>query len=910
MPARELEIEGARQNNLKNISLSLPQDRVVVVTGVSGSGKSSLAFDTIFAEGQWRFIESLSTYARLFLEKIDRPEVDAIRNIRPAIALEQRNPIRGSRATVGTATELYDYFRLLYAAVARPVCPSCGRALSRWTLSSVVGHLLRNRPGRRALIMFETGADRIEMLERLGFHRFRQGGREVESVSEGPVSVVVDRLVIDRENEQRLADSLETAWKQGGERVFVDMLEEGTESFSAGLSCESCGLTMPDPQPLLFSFNHPTGACPKCNGFGNILDYDPERIIPDDTLSLRQGAIEPWAKPAHSGWYREFLKDAAEAGVDIDRPFGRLPRKQKKLIFEGGEDLYSIREFFEELEGRRYKLHVRVFLSRYRRGFPCPGCAGARLKDEALMFRLGGSNIAEISEMPFKRLDEWQSGLEFSADESARAAEPLRLIRAKLGILRRLGLDYLTMSRQSKTLSGGEAQRVNLSNQLAARLTGTLYVLDEPTVGLHPRDTERICGILRELSRTGNSVIVVEHDRMVIESADWVVDMGPGGGHRGGTVLYSGEPSGFRESGTLTAAYLKGVETVGSGDIPRRDKVGPWLKLSGASGNNLRNITASFPLGTLTCVTGVSGSGKSTLVEDTLFPAVSKALKSDFRAGAPYERLEGQEYLKGVKLIDQSPIGRSPRSNPATYLDVFNPVRKVFASQPEAKRLGLGPGDFSFNVPGGRCDACNGEGYQRLEMYFFEDLYVTCDECKGRRYKNEVLYVTYLGRDIHQVLEMTVDEAMTHFADMPAVIRRLAPLQEMGLGYISLGQPAPTLSGGEAQRLKICAELGSAGSGGMLYILDEPTTGLHFHDVKKFLGILHRLVEGGNTVVVVEHNLDVIASADWIIDLGPEAGEGGGMIVAVGEPQTIMKEEMSHTGRALRQMLPDRAVEV
>ncbi len=908
MSARNLIIEGARQNNLKNVTLSLPQDRVIVITGVSGSGKSSLAFDTIFAEGQWRFIESLSTYARLFLEKIDRPDVDSIRNIRPAIALDQKNATRGARSTVGTATELYDYFRLLYSALARPDCPSCGKELLRWTPSAAVAYLIEARSGSRALISFESEADRIEMLRRQGFLRFRQNRKEIDGDPfPGPIEVVVDRLVIDLENRGRLTDSFETAWKQGEETVVVDMLQEGVEKFSSRLTCSDCGIDMPEPQPLLFSYNHPTGACPGCNGFGNILSYDPDRVVPDKSLSLARGAIEPWSKPSHSDWYRQFLDQASQAGIDIRTPFGELPAKHQALIFDGAPGLYSIEDFFKELESRRYKLHVRVFLSRYRRAFPCPDCGGARLRPESLSYRLAGRSIADISEMSLDRLDQWQASLQLTDYQRELAGEALRLIQGKLRFLRRVGLDYLTMSRQTRTLSGGEAQRINLSNQLSARLTGTLYVLDEPTVGLHARDTERILLILKELSRMGNSVIVVEHDRSVIESADWIVEMGPGGGHHGGSVLYSGSSSGFAGTDTLTAKYLTGKETILAPPAWRRRKPVNWLHLEGASGNNLKNVTLSVPLQTFTCITGVSGSGKSTLVTDTLYPAVSRALKADLETTtstfpfALFKDLKGVEHLRGVKLIDQMPIGRSPRSNPATYLNVFSYIRKEFATQPEARRLGLSAGNFSFNVPGGRCEACKGEGSQKLEMYFFEDLYVMCDECKGRRYQPEVLYITYLGKDIHQVLEMTIDEAIGLFCAVPAITKRLAPLAEIGLGYLKLGQPAPTLSGGEAQRLKICAELGAtSGRGGILYILDEPTTGLHFHDIRKFLAILNRLVDDGNTVLVVEHNLDMIKCADWVVDLGPEGGEEGGFIVAEGQPDEIAYVDASHTGRALR----------
>lgn len=906
MPVRDLIIEGARQNNLKNVSLTLPQNRVIVVTGLSGSGKSSLAFDTVFAEGQWRFIESLSTYARLFIEKIDRPDVDSIRNIRPAIALEQRNSVKGSRSTVGTATELYDYFRILFAAIATAACPGCGRELRRWSPSNAAAHLLATASGGRAYVMFEADADRIEPLRRQGFMRFRQNGAEVENSASGPMFAVVDRLVINEENAARLAESLEAAWKQGAESAAVEIVASetvvnDTVRFSSKMHCAACNVSLPEPQPLLFSFNHPLGACPACKGFGNILDYDPVRVIPDTSLTLAGGAVEPWMGPAIRKWYKEFLSEAVAAGIDIAIPFRDLPEEHKKLVLNGGPGFYGVRDYFEEMEAKRYKLHVRVMLSRYRTGFQCPTCGGARLRPEALSYKIGGCSIAELSHMPFSRVDEWISSLPLTDHERALSVEAMRLVTEKLRFLRRVGLDYLTMSRASKTLSGGEYQRINLSNQLSSRLTGTLYVLDEPTVGLHARDTDRVTAIMGELSRAGNTVLVVEHDRSVMKAADWIVEMGPGGGQKGGEVLFNGSAADFANTDTLTARYLTERETIPPPLVRRKPGKKPWFALSGCAGNNLKGVDLKIPLGTFTCVTGVSGSGKSTLIADTLYPAVARALGkggADVEQPEPFGGMSGIEHLKGIRLIDQSPIGRSPRSNPATYLKIFDPIRRVFADQPSAKRMGLTAGSFSFNVAGGRCEACAGEGFQKLEMYFFEDLYVTCDECKGRRYKPEVLYVTYLGRDIHQVLDMTIDEAAAHFSGAPSVAKKLLPLSEMGLGYLKLGQPAPTLSGGEAQRLKICSEIGAA-SNGVLYILDEPTTGLHFHDIRKFLVVVNRLVDAGNTVVVVEHNPDVIRCADWIIDLGPEGGDGGGTIVAEGAPEQVACVAASHTGAAI-----------
>lgn len=900
MSSGELIIEGAKQNNLKNINLRLPHNKVIAVTGVSGSGKSSLAFDTIFAEGQWRFIESLSTYARLFLEKLDRPDVDGIYNIRPAIALEQRNPVKGSRSTVGTATEIYDYLRLLYSKVARPHCPKCSRELKAWNPSAIVEELVKNYSGERALIIFDS-EDTPEELSRRGFHRFRVNGEitEIPPDRRGPVEIILDRLIIS--DKPRLSDSIEIAWREGKGRIKVDALGRGLFTFSSELQCFDCNLKITKPQPLLFSFNHPLGACPECKGFGNTLEYSEDLIVPDTDRSIKDGAIEPWSKPSYRWWQRQIMKDAKAHGIDIAKPYKDLPEKAKKLIFQGVEDFYGLQDFFEGLEGKRYKLHVRVFLSRYRKAVACKVCGGTRLRPEALAFRIGGLNIAELSKMSVTTLSDYFSKLHLTEYEKEISVEILRQINLKLNFLLRVGLGYLTIDRLSKSLSGGESQRINLANQLASKLTGTLYVLDEPTVGLHPRDVRRITEIMRELSDIGNTIIAVEHDRTVIDSSDWIVELGPGGGHMGGNVLFSGWKAEFLKTNTLTAKYLKGTEAI---PLPkkRRKGSGKVLRISNASGNNLKNINVAIPLQTLTCITGVSGSGKSTLVEDTIYRSLARAFKIAFESPGLFDSIEGVEYLKGVKIIDQSPVGRSPRSNPVTYIKAFDSIRKLFAEQLEAKDLGFGPGHFSFNTPGGRCEACKGEGFQRLEMYFFEDLYVKCEECGGRRYKQEVLNISYNGKNIHQILELTVDEALEFFSDIPSFTNRLKIMASVGLGYLRLGQPATTLSGGEAQRLKICAELGVSNRWDYLYILDEPTVGLHPRDIKNLLKVLNDLVDAGNTVLVVEHNLDVIKCADWIIDLGPEGGDEGGRIVAVGTPEEVAEVKGSYTGRYLKEL--------
>ena len=901
MSLEQLIIEGARQNNLKGVSLRLPHDRVIVVTGVSGSGKSSLAFETVFAEGQWRFIESLSTYARLFLEKMDRPDVDLIDNIRPAIALEQRNPVKGSRTTVGTLTEIYDFLRLVYSKAATPYCPRCGEEVRGWDPASVRAELLGHHTDDRAMVTFRAELSPEEMGLK-GFHRVLLEGEVVgiEDAPDGPpYEVVLDRLVI--RDEPRLADSLEMAMKEGRGRLMVRVVDGPQLVFTSRNSCDHCGMDLPDPTPLLFSFNHPVGACPECKGFGNVLRYDERLIVPDRQLSIADGAIEPWEKPAAKWWKRQMLKWAKTEGMDITVPYAKLPKKYHTALFEGAEGFYGVNDFFQELESMRYKLHVRVFLSRYRKGVNCPSCGGKRLMPEALAYKIGGMDLAEMTGMPVADLIDKLSDLDLSPFQREVVGEPLRQVASKLKFLDRVGLGYLTLSREGKTLSGGEYQRINLSNQLASQLTSTLYVLDEPTVGLHARDTERITGILRELADTGNTILVVEHDRGVIERVDWVVELGPGGGQHGGEVVFSGPIKKFLKSGTLTARYMTGEERI---TPPARRRTGDGkLRLSGATGNNLRGIDLEVPLRTLSTVTGVSGSGKSTLVVETLYRALSGALSLRSPEPLPYDRLGGHERLKGVKLIDQSPIGRSPRSNPVTYLKVFDSIRKIFASVSEARSLGMKPGFFSFNVPGGRCEMCKGEGYQRVEMYFFEDLYIKCEDCDGKRYGRDALKVRYRDHTVHDVLQMTVDEALKLFYDSPQIKARLELMRDVGLGYLRLGQPATSLSGGEAQRLKICAELGVAGLSDILYVLDEPTVGLHMSDVDALLGVLGRLVDAGNTVLVIEHNLDVIAASDWVVDLGPEGGGDGGRVMYSGPPEGMKRLRKSHTARFLKQVL-------
>src|SRR5438552_8746789 len=900
-----LRIEGARQNNLENVSLAIPHDRVTVITGVSGSGKSSLAFDTVFAEGQWRYIESLSAYARMFLERLDRPDVDRIEHIRPAIALEQKNPVRTARSTVGTATELHDYLRLLFAKVGRVHCPRCGSEARSDSAERVADELIGQHPGARALVCFPLATAPhpdpnafVAALVQRGFARIKVGetlldladaqlpGVTLPPLDRQHVNVVLDRVTHSPGSRRRVTESLETALGEGDGRAVVEIAEHGPLTVSREFRCPSCEVPLARPQPLLFSFNHPLGACPECKGFGNILRYDEALVVPDPSRSLGEGAVAPWSQPSGRRHQKQLLKAAKKRGVDLARPYAELAQKDRDWIYQGGDDFPGIQGLLEEVESYRYKLHVRVFLSRYRSQSPCPLCAGARLRPEALTVTVGGATIAEWNGKTVEDLNLFLGSLSFSPWEEAVGREALKLLRAKLSFLQRVGLGYLTLGRQTRTLSGGEAQRINLANQLGAQLVGTLYVLDEPSIGLHARDTERLAELCRELAQVGNTVVIVEHDRSFIESADYLVEMGPGSGERGGAVVFAGTQAEFaKDPRSLTARYMTGRDGI---PLPLARREGRRaLVIRGARQHNLRNLTVRLPLHTLTCITGVSGSGKSTLVHDTLYRALARHFKVELARAGSYDEIAGIEFLKGVRLIDQEPIGRTPRSNPVTYVKAFDEIRKLFAGLPRAKSSSLSAGAFSFNVPGGRCETCQGDGFQKLEMYFFEDVYVTCQDCEGRRYRPEVLQVTYKGRNISQVLQQTIDEAVEFFAGQPVLARRLKVLQEVGLGYLRLGQPATTLSGGEAQRLKIAAELSTRLASDFLYILDEPTTGLHLDDVKKLLVVLNRLVDSGSTVLVVEHHLDVIKTADWVIDLCPAGGAAGGEIVAAGTPAQV-----------------------
>ncbi len=947
MSNKYLIIQGARQNNLKNINLSIPHNKVTVITGISGSGKSSLAFDTIFTEGQWRYIESLSTYTRMFIEKIDRPDVEAIRNIRPAIAIEQKNPVRTSRSTAGTATEIYDYLRLLFSKIGKIECPECRSNVRSYSPAEVVNEFMEDYEGQRAYILTaiiipdetvpatkrkkpgKTKNNIVSKREELntllgnlaqrGFFRFRAGDEIFtipgnipsdieEHYSRRELYTIIDRVSINSESRKRIADSVELAFREGNGGISIDIIGCKVLRFDTKFKCHKCDRVFEKPEPLLFSFNHPTGACPDCKGFGDILQYDEDLIVPDKHLTLEEGAIEPWTKPAYTWWQKQLLSSVEKHGIDISRPYNKLSQDEKDKIFKGTRDFEGINDFFSYLEGKRYKLHVRVFISRYRSPSTCPSCKGTRLRPEALNVRIkeagsgGGMNIHQMCSMPVGDLNGWFSSLKLTEFEEGVAKDIIRQIEMKLSFLLKIGLDYLTLHRQTRTLSGGESQRINLSNQLGSRLVGTLYVLDEPSIGLHARDTNRLTEIVKEIAAGGNTVIVVEHDKAMIESGDYVIEMGPGGGENGGEVVFADNIDEFIKSDCLTAQYLRGEKHI---PVPhqRRKGSGKFLTLNGAKEHNLKNITLRVPLRTLTCITGVSGSGKSTLIQDTLYRALARVFRLEFEKMGKFERLYGAEHLRGVKLIDQRPIGRTPRSNPITYIKGFDVIRKLFASQREAKIAGLTPSSFSFNSAGGRCDGCQGSGYQRLEMYFFEDLYVTCDKCEGRRYRPEVLKIKYKGKNIHEALRMTINEALTFFKDEHSLGESLSLLNEVGLGYLRLGQPATTLSGGEAQRLKICSEIWRRDARDTLYILDEPTTGLHLDDIKKLLNVFNRLVEKGNTVVVIEHNMDVIKSSDYVIDLGPEGGEKGGKIVAEGTPEEVAQCKESFTGKFIKNHL-------
>ena len=929
-------IRGAREHNLKNIDVEIPRNQFVVITGLSGSGKSSLAFDTIYAEGQRRYVESLSAYARQFLGLMEKPDVDYIEGLSPAISIEQKTTQKNPRSTVGTVTEIYDYLRLLFARVGHPHCYVCGDPISRQTPQQIVDQILQFPEGTRILVLAPVVRGRkgeyrdlLEEIKREGFLRVRIDGK-VYAVDEPirlnknikhTIEVVVDRLKVQPKIRQRLTESVEIALQLAGGLVSVQNAETGEEHlFSEHFACPKCGISIEELEPRLFSFNSPYGACPTCDGLGQKQEIDPRLIVPNPDLSIKQGAIAPLGEQRDS-WNYEMIRSLAEAmGFSLDVPWKDLPDEVKHVILYGtGEQKIRFRferteskfEFTSKYEGvinnlyRRYRQtssqSIRDWIESFMNQVPCPDCGGARLKKEALGVKVGGKTIAEVTAMNIRQAHAFFQNLELSEREQTIAHQILKEIRARLEFLLNVGLEYLTLDRTTGTLSGGEAQRIRLATQIGSQLVGVLYVLDEPSIGLHQRDNKRLIHTLHKLRDLGNTVLVVEHDRETIEHADYVIDLGPGAGTHGGHVVATGTPQEIRNHpDSLTGKFLRLEEHI---PIPetRRPGSGEFLVLKGARGNNLKNLTVRFPLGKFICITGVSGSGKSTLVNETLYTILARHFYSSKLIPLPYDAIEGLEHVDKVIDIDQSPIGRTPRSNPATYTGVFTQIRDLFSQLPEAKIRGYKPGRFSFNVKGGRCEACQGDGVKKIEMHFLPDVYVTCEVCKGKRYNRETLEIRYKDKTIADVLDMTVEEALAFFDKIPAIKRRLQTLYDVGLGYIRLGQQATTLSGGEAQRVKLATELSKIGTGRTVYILDEPTTGLHFADIRRLLDVLNQLVDRGNTVIVIEHNMDVIKTADWIIDLGPEGGDRGGEIVFEGTPEEIIHCPDSYTGQFLKE---------
>jgi excinuclease ABC subunit A len=971
-------IRGARVHNLKNIDCDIPHGKLTVVSGVSGSGKSSLAFDTVYAEGQRRYVESLSAYARQFLERIEKPDVDLIDGLAPAIAIKQKNSTRNPRSTVATATEIYDYMRLLFARCGTVHCIVCNGVVRRDTVDEIAAAILALGEGTRLHALFpvqkpqeqpvspaseekpkrgrkaaakkaEESAltdalkERLTDLRKRGFNRLYQNGTIYEfSTPESlleinfalPVFALVDRIIVSADNRARIVDAAEIGYRESGEILYeiVPRDSEATDRerlrFSAAFECKTCHRQYREPEPRLFSFNNPFGACPRCQGFGNTIDFDLDLIIPDKSKTLEEGAIDPWNRPKYRSYFTELKRAAKQHGIPLNVPWYDLESDQQAFVLDGRGEFLGVHGFFEYLERKKYKLHVRVMLSKYRGYALCPECKGQRLRAEARAVRIGeqdgtpncGKNICEAAALTIAEADSFFSGLQLTPMQEEIAGSILHEIRQRLHFLNAVGLEYLTLDRLASTLSGGESQRIQLATSLGSQLVGALYVLDEPSIGLHTRDTARLIRILEDLRDLGNTILVVEHDPDVIRSADYLLDLGPGAGEFGGRVLAAGTVAEIeRNPESLTGRYLNGQLSI---PVPtrRREPGKEWLKLRGARSHNLKGVDVEIPLNMLVCITGVSGSGKSTLVHDVLYRAVAHQLGKGEGADPTnlYKELKGVERLNDIVLVDQNPIGRTPRSNPVTYIKAFDAIRELFAAQPEAQRRSYTAGHFSFNVPGGRCDVCEGDGTVTVEMQFLADVELPCEECRGTRYKASVLEIKYKGKSIHEVLNLTVKEALRFFVGQPKILDKLAVLDEVGLGYVRLGQSATTLSGGEAQRVKLAAHLatvrstGSAAKKGgsrVLYVLDEPTTGLHFDDVSKLLTAFRKLIDGGGSLLVIEHNLDVIKSADWVIDLGPEGGSKGGQIVATGTPEQITRNELSHTGFWLSKVLtPSRGL--
>ncbi|HEY4904977.1 MAG TPA: excinuclease ABC subunit UvrA [Candidatus Sulfotelmatobacter sp.] len=967
MPTESIIVRGARVHNLKNIDFEVPHNTLTVVTGVSGSGKSSLAFDTIYAEGQRRYVESLSAYARQFLERIEKPDADTIDGIAPAVAIRQKNTTRNPRSTVATATEIYDYLRLLFARVGRTYCVNCGGEVKKDTVDEVADAILALDPETRLQVFFplqqssaqkpdaekksktprrskkkastevaqlsDAVKSRLFELRKAGFNRIYQAGQVFEfSTPESLLDIdfsqtvwmLVDRLIVSADARARIVDAVETAYRESGEVIF-EIPPDGDQPakhliFSQRFECKKCGLRYEEPEPRLFSFNNPYGACPRCQGFGNTIDFDLGLVIPDPMKTLAEGAIEPWTKPKYRPLFTELRRFAKQMEIPLDVPWAELDCEQQQMVLDGDSKFFGVRGFFNHLERKKYKLHVRVFLSRYRGYSQCSDCRGSRLRLEARQVRINGINICEVCAMTVQDAAAFFGDMHLSVEEAEIADKLLQEIRERLRFLNDVGLEYLTLDRLSSTLSGGEAQRIQLATSLGSRLVGTLYVLDEPSIGLHSRDTHRLIRILHDLRNLGNTILVVEHDPDIMRASDRILDMGPGAGESGGKLVAEGTYDEIRRNPiSLTGRYLSNDLRIQAPATRRK----PGLKqivIHGARANNLKGVDVSVPLGMLVAITGVSGSGKSTLLHQVLFQALSQAKKqitNGLPTGATWESIEGDEFIDEVVLVDQSPIGRTPRSNPVTYIKAFDAMRDLFASLPESKKRGFAAGHFSFNIPGGRCEVCQGDGTVTVEMQFLADVELICEECKGTRYKPQVLEVRYRGKNIHEVLNMTVKEGLRFFAEAPKITDKLRSLEEVGLGYLRLGQSATTLSGGEAQRMKLAAHLQPAERAGrlggtrgearskprLLYIFDEPTTGLHFDDVSKLLAAFRRLIEVGGSIVVIEHNLEVIKTADWVIDLGPEGGARGGRILGSGTPEEIAELPGSYTGHYLAHVL-------